>query len=80
MWVLQLGYGVIYQISATFSNSEHIPLKWQKTVASKHTEKNLDACMVSLFYYLLLLLIGGNNQIKCNHTSSESKKPFHWES
>ena len=71
-----LGDGVIYQISTTFSNSEHIPLKWKNTATNQHTEKNLHARIASLFCYLLLLLIGGNNSIKCNHISSEAKKPF----
>jgi len=75
-----LGDGAIYQISATFSNSEDIPLKWQNTAINQHTEKNIHARIVSLFYYLLLLLIRGNNPIKCNHNSSEAKKPFDWES
>ena len=57
-----------------------IPLKWQNTATNQHTEKNLHARIVSLFCYLLLLPIGGNNPIKCNHTSSEAKKPFDWES
>ena len=75
-----LGDGFIYQISATFSNSEHIPLKWQNTATNQHTENNLHARIASLFCYLLLLLIEGYNPIKCNHTSSEAKKPFEWES
>ena len=75
-----LGDGFIYQISATFSNSEHIPLKWQNIATNQYTEKNIHARIASLFFYLLLLLIGGNNSIKCNHTSSEAKKPFDWES
>ena len=75
-----LGDGAIYQMSATFSNSEYIPLKWQNTAINQHTEKNLHARIVSLFCYLLLLLIRGNNPIKCNHNSSEAKKPFDWES
>ena len=43
-------------------------------------KNNLHARIVRLFCYLLLHLIGGNNPIKCNHTSSEAKKPFDWES
>ena len=71
-----LGDGVIYQISATFSNSEHIPLKWQNTATNQHTEKHLHSHIASLFCYLFLLLIEENNPIECNHTSSEAKKPF----
>ena len=75
-----LGDGVIYQISATFSNSKHIPLKWQNTSTNQHTEKNLHGRIAILFCYLILLIIEGKNPIKCNHTSSESKKPFDWDS
>ena len=44
---------------------------------NQHTVNNLHAHIASLFCYLLLLLARGKNPIKCNHTSSESKKRFY---
>ena len=54
------------------SNFKHTPLKWQHTVVDQHTEKNLHACMESLFLCLLLLLTSRNKLIMCNHASNEA--------
>ena len=81
--VLRWASGVIHISTKPLQlnlKSKHTLLKWQHTFADEHTKKNLHAHIASLFCYLLLLLIGGNNPIMCNHTFSEFKKPFDWES